>query len=232
VVWHKPMSELPLAISTLLVAAACRPVSPPTGTFTYTARFGPEPRTSVAVVGGTIVISVFAADRSLTTTISRYDAKTLVLRSATEHGSCCGAQWDSSVSWRGDGSYLINSSQHVPASNQRNPVVLSDIQRLPAKKMPVIINDLWLVPWIYHATHVPTVERVFLPSLSSTHTMSEVLYVAEVANETRPMGVAPTDEALKLVGESGDAIILWYSPCSFVLDAIERRLSLVLREGQ
>ena len=177
------------------------------------------------------MVSDFAADRSFTTTLSRYDAKTLALRSASQHASCCGDDWTSNLTRNGDGSYTAASSHRAFTPRQNEGRAAIKREWLNPRNAIIVVNALGLVPWIYHVTHPRSLESVTLPSLFNDKTTSEMLDVIQPVYVPTPAGVPNSDLALRLVNKFGGTTTLWYNPCTFVLDAIQTRASLVLREN-
>lgn len=95
----------------------------------------------------------------------------------------------------------------------------------------MIVNAFELVPWIYHVTHTNKIETVFRSRLTASDITIEILDVIRGSALMKPAGVPSVDDALWLVQKSGKTTTLWYNPCSFSLDAIQKGSSLVVRDG-
>jgi hypothetical protein len=219
-----------LVLGVVLVAATpCRPASPPTGTWTYTRSIGrPQPSASIKREGRAIVVHNFAADRAFTSTTSRYDAESLDLVSVVQHASCCAGEWSATVTQSADGSYDVVTKRFTQPGNGKLKETLGHV-RLPRTDRPLIVNSIALLPWIYHATHARSVESVSLPDLAIDSVRTQTLGIAEVAGEARPSGLPAGERALRVTRESGDATVLWYDPCTFVVDAFKIGTSIVVR---
>ena len=217
-----------LVLAVVLVAAApCQPVGPPTGRWTYHVPFGPLPSTSIQVNGALIVVSDFAGDRALSSTMSRYDAKALNLLSAEQHASCCGGEWSATVTRGADG-YDVVAKRFAQTAPGKRKETTSHV-RLPLTDRPVIVNAMALLPWTYHMTHARFVESISLPDASIDSIGSQTLAIVDVADSATPASLPVRDRALRVTRESGDATVLWYDPCTFLVDAFESRTSLVVR---
>ncbi len=132
-----------------------------------------------------------------------------------------------------DGSYVVTTSKFAPGAGQGHAEKTTDRWNLRAPGTPVIVNTLEIVPWVYEATRIRTIENISLPNFLSDHVTSAILGVAEDTSDVRPSGVADGDKALRLVNKENDSVIvLWYNPCTLLTDAVKTRTSLLLRIGR
>jgi hypothetical protein len=224
------MRRLLLVLVVALVAATpCRPASPPTGRWTYNRFTGvPQPSASIKREETAIVVYDFAGDRAFTSTTSRYDAKSLDLLSADQHASCCVGEWSATVTRGADGSYDVVTKRLAQLGPGKPKETFGHV-RLPPTDRPLIVNAMALLPWIYHVTHARLMESISLPNLSIDSVGSQTLGIVEAADEARPSSLPAGERALRVTRESGNATVVWYDPCTFVVDAFESPASLVVR---
>jgi hypothetical protein len=214
----KPFPAFATILAVALIAVTpCGTASPPVGRWTYRVADGPAPSGTIRLDGPAIVVSDFASDRAFTTTISRYDAKTLRLISVKQHASCCLTTWNASIVSDSNGAYLITTA--------------SGRKHLAGTREPIVVNAPELLPWLFHRTGAGSMVAISLPNISSNGVRVGSIGISEVSNETRPTGVPRFDRALRVTADSGGPTILWYDSCTFVVDAIVKSGSLALRNG-
>jgi hypothetical protein len=213
------MHRLWLVFALALVAAApCSPDVPPIGSWTQPGGYGPVPARSIQLEGATIVVGDFTGDRAFTTTTARYDAKTMQLQSVTEHASCCGDEWSAGVMRTAAGAYEISTARLSPGPNGMQKANAHDSIAIP--RGSVVVTGMALVPWLHHAAPERAIEQLLLPGPTIEAAGSEPLDILPVDGDARPSGVSARDRALRVVRRSGASVVLWYDPCTFVLDDV------------
>lgn len=90
--------------------------------------------------------------------------------------------------------------------------------------MPIAVRSLFLVPWIYHRTHAR-----FIGVLSFQPIRVDSADIIATANAARPVGVPADDLALAVTERTRGTTVLWYDPCTFVVDAYDNSATGILR---
>jgi hypothetical protein len=213
-----------------LVAASPCATSAPSGRWTFGPRIvgAPQPATSIEHAAASIVVSDFAGDRAFTSTTSRYDAVSLALLSGDRHASCCAGEWNATVTRDADGSYDVLTRQLTPG-DAGTMKTISQRAHLPRPARPLVLGATPLLPWIYQVTHARSVDMLELPGPSRTSVVAETVDLAEADGDASPAGLAAGERGLRLTWKSKDSIVLWYDPCTFVVDAIQSPATLLMR---
>jgi hypothetical protein len=180
---------------------------------------------------GAIVVSDFAADRAFTSTSSRYDATTLALLSVNQEASCCGNRWTAALTRAADGSFDADVSRMVPVPGQAMLVEKHDRVHIPPTGRITIVSAMALVPWVYHQLNPTAVETLLLPGSQTDAIDSQTSIIAQADDEDRPPAVPARDRALRLAPKRGSTTVLWYDPCTFVVDALKRGTWVMIRSG-
>jgi hypothetical protein len=185
------------------------------GKWTYpspnNATFGPYSALR-AQPDGAIVASYFAGDRMFTHEEATYDPKTLALRSATKHASCCGATWQGTVTRNDDGTYDITAGREGPDRS----VYSEELKTYTLPPESLLITGAASLPWMIAQTHVSSVYAVRYDPI---RVQPEVVSVAKLVP---PSGVPKGDVALVVRNYNDQGPVeayLWYDPCTYVVDA-------------
>jgi hypothetical protein len=152
-------------------------------------------------------------DAGITTTRAIYDAKTLVLQSATSHCDCGGAPFDATVVHGTGSTYTIEAKTGGTTSKDDKSEV-----HVPDGDLIVMGNEL-LVPMMVSRLHV---EEVVSVSYGPNELIPE-----QVASEQgdRPSGIPGSDVAVSIrpPRDRNNHVtrFLWYNPCTFRVDGID-----------
>lgn len=192
-------------------AAPCG-TGPPIGTWTYGLQ-EPKPSFSIAQRGNVLSVNEAFGDRMFTVFRSTYEADSLRLLTSDRHASCCGEYWNSTIRRNNDGTYDVEAQTNLTSTD----VLTESRPHYQSYGRLIVAGTLLLTPWVYAKTHTQYIQTVTFDPLSIRD-----VAITETPAMPYPNGVPKADHAIKLTAFGQPPNIVWYDPCTFVVDAYGR----------
>ena len=141
------------------------------------------------------------------------------------HGTCCLGSWNSTITQNANGSYDVESQAWPPSRDGKDVYKESrpnlELQGTPA----VVVGSLLFVPWLRNASKASRIVEIVFDPLQIRY-----LTIEDVSPLPLPDNVPAGDKALTVsIGSSQET--LWYSPCTYMLDAYTDGNSIVVRQA-